>query len=128
MKTVKISTNNTVSLADIDFDDFRSIQRAVGGHFETVRADALPIYFNAPSLIMLVDEEGRIKGLPINLFASAMYAWPFPATAHATTNIAGDAILAKVVGEDIVAPDDPEGLKRKILEDFGRYLKEGEDE
>lgn len=128
MKTVKISANNTVSLVDVDFDDFHSIQRAVGGHFETVRADALPLYFNVPGLIMLVDEEGQIKGLPINLFASAMYAWPFPAIAHATNNIAGDAILAKVVGEDIVAPDNPEELKRKILEDFGKHLKEGEDE
>lgn len=39
MKTVKVTTDDRISIVDVDFDDFRSIQKAIGGHFETVRTD-----------------------------------------------------------------------------------------
>ena len=58
MKTVKVTTDNKISIIDVDFDDFRSIQRAIGGHFETVHTQLMEDYFKDPSLIMLVDEEG----------------------------------------------------------------------
>ena len=31
MKTLKITTDNKISIVDVDFKDFRSIQQAVGG-------------------------------------------------------------------------------------------------
>lgn len=37
MKTLKITTDNKISIVDVDFKDFRSIQQAVGGYFETVK-------------------------------------------------------------------------------------------
>ena len=37
MKTVKVTTDDRISIVDVDFDDFRSIQKAIGGHFETVK-------------------------------------------------------------------------------------------
>ena len=61
MKTVKVTTDNKISMVDVDFSDFRSIQEAIGGHFETVHTQLMADYFKDPSLIMLVDEEGRIK-------------------------------------------------------------------
>ena len=36
MKTLKISADNEISIIDVNFDDFKSIQKALGGHFETV--------------------------------------------------------------------------------------------
>ena len=36
MKTLKITTDNKISIVDVDFKDFRSIQQAVCGYFETV--------------------------------------------------------------------------------------------
>lgn len=62
MKTLKITTDNKISIVDVDFKDFRSIQQAVGGYFETVKTRKMWDYFKAP-VIMLVDEEGLIKGL-----------------------------------------------------------------
>lgn len=40
MKTLKITTDNKISIVDVDFKDFRSIQQAVGGYFETVKTKA----------------------------------------------------------------------------------------
>ena len=39
MKTLKITTDKKISIVDVDFKDFRSIQQAVGGYFETVKKD-----------------------------------------------------------------------------------------
>ena len=33
MKTVKVTTKNVVSIIDVDFDNYKDIQRAIGGHF-----------------------------------------------------------------------------------------------
>ena len=108
MKTVKVTTDNKISIIDVDFDDFRSIQRAIGGHFETVHTQLMEDYFKDPSLIMLVDEEGRIKKLPVNPVGCTLYRGI----------IAGDLIFARFAGEDIVAPDDAEDLKDRLLHTF----------
>lgn len=121
MKTVKVSTDNVVSLVNIDFDDYQSIQKAIGGHFETVRTRTTASYFGSPDIVMLVDEEGLLKGLPENMFGCVMYG-----TAKHGHPIVGDLILARVVGEDITAPDDAEALKNKLLRDFP-LLMEGEE-
>lgn len=113
MKTVKVTTNNTVSVIDIDFDNFREIQKTIGGHFETVHTLQMEKYFGDPSIIMLVDEEGLLKSFPMNFFGSLMYGL----LDHGHP-IVGDLILAKIVGEDIAAPDDAELIKDKILRDF----------
>ena len=48
MKTVKVTTDNKVSVIDVNFDDFRSIPQAIGGHFETVRTQLMADYFKDP--------------------------------------------------------------------------------
>lgn len=113
MKTVKVTTNNKVSLIDVDFGNFKSIQQVIGGHFETVRTQLMADYFGDASMIMLVDEEGLIKGLPINALGSALYDTP----RHGCP-IVGDLIFARISGEDIVAPEDPEELKDRLLHTF----------
>lgn len=119
MKTVKVTTDNKVSIIDVDFDDFRSIQKAIGGHFETVRTQLMADYFKDPSVIMLVDEEGLVKELPYNAVGSALYGTP----QHGCP-IVGDLIFARVDGEDIVALDDSEALKDRLLDTFDGLLKE----
>ena len=112
-KTIKITSNNEIYVIDVDFDDFRSIQKAVGGMFETVRASRLTAYFGKP-VMMLVDEEGILKQLPLNRTGSRFYGYP----------IVGDFILAVPVHEDIVAPDAEElaEWKERLIRDQG--LKE----
>lgn len=113
MKTVKITTDNKISVIDVNFNDFRDIQRAIGGRFETVHTQLMVDYFHDPSVIMLVDEEGIIKGLPQNLVGSALYG-----TAKHGIPLVGDLIFAQIRGEDIVAPDDPEALKNRLSHTF----------
>ena len=112
-KTIKITSNNEISVIDVDFDDFRSIQKAVGGMFETVKTQRMFDYFGKP-VMMLVDKEGILKQLPLNRTGSRFYGYP----------IVGDFILAVPVHEDIVAPDAEElaEWKERLIRDQG--LKE----
>lgn len=64
MKTVKVTTEDRISIVDVDFDDFRSIQKAIRGHFETVRTQRMRDYFGT-DIMMIVDEEGHLKQLPL---------------------------------------------------------------
>ena len=113
MKTVKVTTDNKISVIDVNFNDFRDIQRAIGGHFETVHTQLMSDYFKDPSVIMLVDEEGIIKGLPQNLVGSALYG-----SAKHGIPLVGDLIFAQVMGDDIVAPDNAEEMKDRLLHTF----------
>ena len=113
MKTVKVTTDNKISVIDVNFNDFRDIQRAIGGHFETVHTRLMADYFHDPSVIMLVDEEGIIKGLPQNLVGSALYG-----TVRHGIPLVGDLIFAQVMGDDIVAPDNAEEMKKRLLHTF----------
>lgn len=117
MKAIKVTTDNVVSIIDVDFNDLHSIQNAIGGYFETVKTQKMWDYFKCP-MMFLADEEGHIKQLPLNQLGSYFYdterhGWP----------IAGDIILAVPDGEYIIGIDDPDGLKLKLLNDF-KFLKE----
>ena len=119
MKTVKVTTKNVVSIIDVDFDNYKDIQRAIGGHFETVRTERMRAVFGDGDLIMIVDESGLLKQLPENMLGCVLYG------THAHGHpIVGDLIFARIQGEDIVGLDDPERMKRTILNGFVG-LKEG---
>lgn len=121
MKTIKITTDNKVSIIDVDLNDFRSIQQAVGGYFETVKTQKMWDYFKQP-IMFLCDEEGHVKNLPLNRFGSCLYdtgrhGWP----------IAGDIILAVPEGEYILGLENAEEIKNRLLKDF-MYLEEENNE
>lgn len=113
MKTVKVTTDNKVSIIDVDFSDFKSIQQAIGGSFETVHTQLMADYFKNPSVIMLVDEEGLVKGLSENALGCALYG-----TARHGYPIVGDLIFGIVVGEDIVGPENPEAMIERLIGAF----------
>ena len=124
MKTLKITMDNKISIIDVDFKDFRSIQQEVGGYFETVKTRKMWDYFKAP-VIMLVDEEGLIKGLSCNAVASVFYG----IEEHGCM-IAGDVIIGLVLGEDIIGfgNRDAEQWMEKMLKDFPVLQKENSHE
>ena len=75
-------------------------------------------YFEQP-VVMLVDDDGLQKKLPMNPVASLFY------DSVATGNyIVGDVLLAVQTGEDIVAPsqEDLDWWKMMLIRDF--YLQE----
>lgn len=60
MKTLKITTDNKLSIIDVNLDDYRALQQEIGGYIETVHTQIMYDYFKAP-VLMLVDEEGLIR-------------------------------------------------------------------
>lgn len=123
MKTIKITADYKISIVDVDFDDYRSIQQAIGCDlFETVKTDLLVDFFNQP-VMMLVDESGLIKGLKPNAVASYFYGF----FEHGQV-IVGDVIFAKPMGEDIVAPDDIKWMKEKLIRTYVHILEEEEED
>ena len=114
MKTLKITTDNRIRMIDINMDDCEAIQKELGGYFETVHTKLMYEYFKAP-VIMLVDEEGRCKCLPLNVVGSY-----FCGTQEHGNPIAGDVLLALVVGEDFTGftESDARQWMDKLLNDF----------
>nr|DAM01017.1 MAG TPA: protein of unknown function (DUF3846) [Caudoviricetes sp.] len=122
MKTLKITTDNKISVVDVNFSDFKAIQQAIGGYFEIVNTQKLRDYFKA-SVVMIVDEEGVIKDLPVNTIGCYFYN-----TSKHGCPIAGDMILGLLVGPDItgLGDRDAEQWMEKMLKDFP-ILKRGDE-
>lgn len=118
MKTIKVTTDNTISVIDVDFDDFRAIQKEVGGYFETVKTKKMFDYFQEP-IMMIVNEEGRIEQLPYNKLGSYFYD-----TDYHECPIVGDLILAVPSDEDILGLENAELVKEKLLNSFDYLIEE----
>lgn len=121
MKTLKITTDNKISIIDLDFDH-KSLREEVGGYVEAVHTGIMREYFKAP-VLMLVDEEGLLKRLPINTVASHFYGYQ----EHGNI-IAGDVIFAISLGENMIGlgDRDAEQWMEKMLKDFP-ILKRGDE-
>ena len=50
MKTVKVTPDNIISVIDVNFDDFRDLQKAVGGHF--ARYDNFLLFLICPAFCL----------------------------------------------------------------------------
>lgn len=62
------------------------IHRLVGGYFENVYLPDFPVL----DIVMSVDEEGKLKGKPVNILATVMYR-------NLYDFIVGDALILKLV-------------------------------
>ena len=61
MKTLKITTDDKISVIEVDVNNIKDLQNAIGGGLvESVKTQKLWDYFKAP-VLMLVDEEGLLK-------------------------------------------------------------------
>ena len=119
MKTLKITTDNKISIIDVDVDDHKALRQAIGGYVETVHTGVMHEYFKAP-VLMLVAEEGWLKRLPINEVASHFYGYQ----EHGHI-IVGDVIFAISLGENMtgLGERDSEQWMQKMLNDFPILVK-----
>lgn len=90
MKTLKITTDNKISIIDLDFDH-KSLREEVGGYVELVRTQKLRDYFKT-KVVMIVDEEGLVKNLPVNPMGCYFYD-----TDKHGNPIVGDVILGGMI-------------------------------
>lgn len=79
MKAMKICADGTTAVIEIA-NELEALQQAVGGHIETVTI--------ATDCCLIVDEEGLLKGKPVNKLASTILP------------IVGDALVCGVDGDE----------------------------
>ncbi len=116
MKTIKISADNKISIVDVDFDDYKAIQREIGGYIETVKTQKMFDYFGRP-VLMLVDEDGYMKNLEINTVGSFLY----DLERHGLP-VLGDIIFCQPAGEygkDMEGIGEPEETMKMLMQRFG---------
>ena len=97
MKALKLEG---VGIREIDIEnELGALQEAVYGYIETITL--MP-----DRAVMIVNEEGRIRGMAVNPAASAI----------AGTQIVGPALVVGVDGEEFT--DIPEDIKQRIYKLF----------
>ena len=74
-KTLKITTDSRIQLVDVDFSRMEDITKELGGDGERVCTQKLQDYFG-PGAMMIVDEEGLLKRLPMNPVGSFFMGLP----------------------------------------------------
>lgn len=85
MKGIVITTNNKIRMQEFSEPAYKSIGDAVGGWIEIVR----PVRLKRP-YCMIVNEEGALLNLPMNMFGSFLYG-----TDYHRNPILGDIVLLK---------------------------------
>lgn len=85
MKGIVIATNNEMRMQEFSEPTYKSIGDAVGGWIEIVR----PVRLERP-YCMIVNEEGALLNLPMNMFGSFLYG-----TGYHGNPILGDIVLLK---------------------------------
>lgn len=115
MKTIKITADNKISIIDVDFDNYKAIQKVIGGYIEMVKTQKMFDYFGRP-VLMLVDEDGYEKQLSGNAVASFMYDFE-----KYGLPVLGDIIFAQPAGEygeDMEGIGEPEETMQMLMQRF----------
>lgn len=111
-KTVKITTDNKISVVDIPWTR-EEWYKVIGGGcdiVETVKTQRMFGLFRTP-ILMIIDEEGLIRGQELNLAASLLYGMD-----EHGWSITGNVIFGVPSGPDICPPEDPETIKKILME------------
>lgn len=122
-KTVKITTDNKISLIDITPFDRLGWYQAIGGgcdHVEIVKTRRMFDMFRIP-VLMLVDEDGFFNGQEMNLAASLLYGMK----EHGNP-ILWNVVFAVPSGEEILPPADAKRIWERLRKAF-LFLKEDEE-
>lgn len=124
MKCVYVTTNRVVSIKEVhEKTMLAELQQLVGGYIEVVR----PRWLRSPYL-MIVNEEGHLKGLPENFIGCMLYeSISYDRTVFGS-QIVGDIVIMKsgynADGEpDIVGLNDKEAAE--VFESLQIFLLGG---
>lgn len=124
-KTVKITTDNEIYLVELSKWDIFTMEEAIGARCTEVVKTRRMLDLFQDSIVMIVDESGKVNNKPDNLVASILYG----ADEHGYT-IAGDVIFGVRRGPNDLPPENPELLKFFLKDHFPmlREANEGKDE
>ena len=99
---VLVKPNGEITAEPVDKDNFLAwLQTLVGGYVEIIRScDML-----TDKQRMIVNEDGKLKGLPYNPVASTIFG----------ATILGNAVIVRKVCDDIAAYQSKEFVNRRII-------------
>lgn len=118
MQTIKITTNNKISVINIDLNNYKEINKEIKCDIsEVVKTRFMWDFFGQP-VLMLVDEEGILKNLKLNSVGSYMYG-----THLHGHPIVGDIIFAVPDGECLAGFENAKKIKKHLLVYFN-FLQE----
>lgn len=107
-----VTTKNEMSLVVYDPPNYDVIKKAVGGWYEHVHPNGLQ-----PPYCMMVNEEGRLMNLPVNLLGSVLYGTPW----HGQP-IVGNIVFLKDGYHD--GEPDVVGMSKEDAEMLGEKFRE----
>lgn len=104
-----IKPNGEITAVPVNKDSFLAdLQRFVGGYIEIVwRCDMLK-----PNLKMVINEEGKLAGLPYNPVASQVWGG----------KILGNAVIVRQIPDDIAPFDSKSRLNELVIEPLKAVL------
>ena len=118
VKTVKITTDNKISVEELPNWSLGSWEKAIGADCtETVKTQIMYDLFREP-VVMIVDESGLVKNREVNAVGSFLYG-----IQNHGTPIVGDIIFGLQNGPDILPLADAE-LVKFFLKDHFPLLEE----
>lgn len=94
MKGIVITTDNKVGVRQFGLPLYKTVGKIVGGYIEIVHPKGLPNPY-----IMIVNEEGLLRDLPLNKTGSVLYQ-----TYIHGYPIVGDIVIMKI-GDTLDGPD-----------------------
>ncbi len=113
VKTVKITTENRISVAELPSWSLKDREKELHADcMEIVKTERMCELFGDMA-VMLVDESGLVQNKPLNPYASYLYG----ADQHGGV-IAGDVLLGIQKGPDVLPPDHPEEMMRMLMSKF----------
>lgn len=122
VKAVKVTTDNRVSVIELSAWNLGAWEKELKADCtETVKTQIMYDLFRE-TVVMIVDESGAIKNLPINPVASILYGVQYHGYA-----IYGDILFAKQNGPDIEPLENAE-LVKFFLKNHFPFLQEAESE
>lgn len=113
MRGIKITTDNKVSIVDIDTSDYHQIIDCIGCDiFETVVTDDMIGFFCQP-VRMICDEEGLLNDSHFNRVGSWFYGYH-----NHRHPIFGDVLFLQQCGPELIGLDDVEEYFEALLNHF----------
>ena len=107
---IKIKPNGMVEQIDCEYITLDYLQSEVDGYIETVRIKDTP----NRHLLMVIDEEGKLKNKPINDLAGKIAYIRFD------DYIVGDVVIVKEQDEDFVSLTDDEA--NEFMDWLGEWI------